>query len=284
MQSPSRVSRRIAAAVAALLLAAPVAAQNGIDAHALRQYGGRYATDCANPAAPQLRVAADALTIEQNGQRMTGRGPVSAYSYFGNATPPKNFQVALIGTVRGGPQLLFMVYADATGAYIQLDGDAKVSAALGKALLAPKYRRCAGALAAAGAAAPVPSKPLPLPTAPTAAGPRGLPQLAALTADPAFKRAYQRSIGPKASERWLARLDGPAPPTREQAFDGTPYVVVAVCKAHDCYDHNAVFLYDSAQPRVLGLIQQKGVKTLVGAPGPGLGAQIERLWQSEWRQ
>jgi hypothetical protein len=119
---------------------------------------------------------------------------------------------------------------------------------------------------------------------PAPAGAGGVPELAALINDPAFKRAYQRAIGPKASERWLARFEGPAAPTRAQTVDRVPYVVVAICKAHDCYDHNAVFLYSAAQQRVLGLIQQNGVKTLVGAPGPALAAPLDRLWQAEWRQ
>jgi hypothetical protein len=35
---------------------------------------------------------------------------------------------------------------------------------------------------------------------------------------------------------------------------------------------------------VLGLIQQSGVKTLIGLPAPSLAAQLDRLWQTEWRQ
>ena len=273
MESETGLKRRVATC---LLAASPVLVQAGIDAPALRQFGGRYAVDCANPAVPQLRVTADALLVEQAGQRMTGRKPVSAYSYFGNSAPPKNFQVALLSEVRGGPQLIFMVYADPAGPYILLDGDAKVLAALTKTLTTPRYRRCEPPAArAATALTPAPSP---------AAAPGGVPGMSVLIADPAFKRAYLRSIGAKASERWLARFDGPAPPTREQTFDGVPYVVVAICKAHDCYDHNAVFLYSAPQQRVLGLVQQNGVKTLVGAPGPSLASQLDRLWLREWRQ
>ena len=129
--------------VACLLAASPVLAQAGIDAPALRQFGGRYAADCANPAAPRLRVGADALLVEQAGQRMTGTNAQSAYSYFGNSAPPKNFQVALLGEVRGGPQLIFMVYADTAGPYILLDGDAKVLTALTKTLTRPPAKECA---------------------------------------------------------------------------------------------------------------------------------------------
>jgi hypothetical protein len=143
-----------------------------------------------------------------------------------------------------------------------LDGDVGVTAALGQALLAARYRRC---------------------EAPAAA--HGVPTLPALVADPAFQRAYRQALGSEASRpRWLARLEGPAAPTRAQLFGGTPYVVVALCKARDCYDHSAVFLYSAAQRRVVGLIRQRGVKTLVGASGTALAGPLERLWRSEWRQ
>ncbi|MEP7099453.1 MAG: Ivy family c-type lysozyme inhibitor [Burkholderiales bacterium] len=278
MRRASIPNHPIAALVVGLLAALPAAAQGGIDAPALRRFAGTYATACADPAAARLRITADALLVEQGGQRLTGRKPMSAYSYFGNSPPPRNFQVALLSEVRGGPQLIFMAYVDATGPYLLLDGDPKVTAALGRTLMAATYRRC-GPPAASVAAPPPPTATTPVPAAPG-----GVPERSVLIADPAFRRAYLRALGPKASERWLARFDGPAPPTREQRFDGVPYLVVAICKAHDCYDHNAVFLYAAAQQRVLGLIQQNGAKTLVGAPGPALASQLDRLWLKEWRQ
>lgn len=108
--------------------------------------------------------------------------------------------------------------------------------------------------------------------------------MSALIADQRFKRAYLRAFGPVARERWLARFEGPAAPTRTQRIDGVPYIVVAICKAHDCYDHSAVFLYSAARQRVFGLVQRKGKKSVVGAPGPALASRLDRLWQKEWRQ
>lgn len=282
MREPGPMRLRAALAIGLLLplAASPARAQGGLDARALREFGGSYAADCANPAAPRLRVDAEALRVEQNGQRITGRKPLGDYGFFGRNAPPKNFRVALIGEVRGGPQLIFMAYADTTGPYILLDGDAPVTAALGKALMARKYRRCEPADATDKAAAPTQAPPPDAATSTAAA----VPDIATLRADPAFERLYLRAIGAQASERWLARLEGPAPPTREQAFGGTRYVVIAVCKPHDCYDHSAVFLYSAPQQRVLGVIAQKRVKTLVGAPGPGLAPRLERLWRAEWRQ
>lgn len=266
VQSKPRLKHRAVVCAAGLLVAASAWPKGGLDALTLRQYGGRYAADCADTAAPSLRVAAEALTVEQNGLRLTGRAPVRAFATeLGQRAPAADFRLVLTGAVRAGPRLRFLVHADAVGAYIVLGGDADVTAALGDALLAARYRHCD---------APAVSAAL-----------RGVPTLPALVADPAFQHAYLRALGTKASQqRWLARLEGPAAPTREQVFGGTPYVVVALCKSRDCYDHSAVFLYSAAQRRVFGLIQQRGVKTRVGAPGPALAASLKRLWRSEWRQ
>ena len=277
MEPESKLSRLgLAIAAACLLAVATAQAQTGLGADEMKLFAGSYAADCANPAATHLRVMRDALLVEQSTQRMTGRNVMAVASFF-EPNPPKGFQVALISEVRGGPQLLFLVYSDKAGQYITLDGDPKVQVALGLVLTKPKYRRCDPPGAPVVAAAP-PTPP------PPAADADVVPHVSALLADPKFRRAYLRSIGPKASERWLARLEGPAPETRAQTVEGTRYIFVAVCKAHDCYDHSAVFLYSAAQERVLGLIQQNGVKTLVGAPPPSVGAQLERLWQAEFRQ
>ncbi|CAM5787036.1 Ivy family c-type lysozyme inhibitor [Rhizobacter fulvus] len=279
MPTPTLLRHVIAAALA--MSACVAATAQPIDAETLKRYGGSYAVDCGRPGTPRLQVQAGALAVEQGNQRMTGRNAMSAYSYFGNSPPPKDFQVALISEVRGDQQLIFMVYSDRAGPYIRIEADPKVAAALGRALTSPKYRRCEAA-----ALPPAPALPGPaaVPSPRAAPAPGAVPALGSLAADPAFKRAYLRALGPRAGERWLARLEGPAPETRELRVGGVPYVVIAICKAHDCYDHNAVFLYSAAQQQVIGLVQQKGAKTLVGSPAPTQAAQLERLWQSEWRQ
>ena len=48
----------------------------------LKQYGGTYSSDCGNAAAPGVRVAADALIVEQGSKRMTGSNVQAAHSYF----------------------------------------------------------------------------------------------------------------------------------------------------------------------------------------------------------
>jgi hypothetical protein len=261
------------------LAIAPMPSHAALNAESMKLWGGTYSQNCSDPAAPRLRVTADALSVEQGSQRMVARNIDSAYSFFGNS-PPKDFQVALMGEVRGGLQILFLIYKDRSGEYITLDGDPKVRAALGKPLLAAKHRHCDVQAAPVTTTQPSPASPAPAATA----GPGGAPDVGFLLADRKFKSTYLRAIGAKASERWLAQMDGPSPPTRVQTFESTPYVVIAICKPHDCYDHNAVFLYSAAQDRVLGLIQQSGVKTLIGLPAPSLAAQLDRLWQTEWRQ
>jgi hypothetical protein len=260
-------------------LLAPVAVpaqQQRLSADELKAYGGSYAVECARLDAPRLIVAADAISVERDGQRLVGRNVTASASYYGRS-PPKNFEAAVIGAVRGGGQMMFMVYADNAGRYVLIEAEPRVQDALGPALLKARYRSCnAGGVPMA--------ETRPAIATPATATSDAVPDIAALLANPLFKRSYLRSIGEKASERWLARLDGPAPPTRRQLLEGAPYLLVAVCKPHACYEHNAVFLYSAEPPRVLGLIHQAGVKTLVGGATPAQGAQLDLLWQAEWRQ
>lgn len=259
--------------LAAILLGPAATFAQGLSADELKAYGGSYAVECANPAGPRLNVGATALDVERGGQRLSGRNPMASASFFG-ASPPRDFQVALLSEVRGGGQMMFIVFADKAGRYITIDAEPKVRAALGATLLKPRYRSCE-------AAPPRPAPAALLPTAPTTSD--AAPDIGALLASPVFKRAYLSALGAKAGERWLARLEGPAPPTRREMLDGTPYIVVAICKPHDCSDHNAVFLYSVEQRRVIGLLQQAGTKTLVGGATPLQGRQLDKLWQAEWR-
>jgi hypothetical protein len=134
-------TRSLICATVFAFVATPTWAQNKLDAQALKLYGGTYSSDCSSPAAPRLRVVADALMVEQGKKRLTGRDVQPAYSYFGQSPPP-DYQVVLLSEVRAGLQLLFIVYRDKLGPYITLDGDSKVQSALGRDLLGRKYRSC----------------------------------------------------------------------------------------------------------------------------------------------
>ncbi len=286
MTSPTRTCActfSLAATGAAWMTACTVAAAQGaLDAESLRQFSGNYAADCAaasnGPGVPRLRVAADALTIDQGTQRMTGRNPQPAPAALG-AQPPAGFKMALVSQVKDRQELQFHVYADKAGLYVMLEGDATVKAALGDALMKPKYRRCdpPSAAEAAAFAPPPPARP---PVGAIKAG--VVPDLATLTEDPSFKRAYLRALGQKVVERWLTSFDGPATPPRLQTVLGTRYVVAAFCKAHDCADNNAVVVYAVEKQQLFGLLQQRGRKTLLGAPAADMAAELERIWAKEY--
>ena len=261
---------------ALVVVATTALAQDRLSPDLLQRYGGVYATDCANPAAPRVAVRADGLVVEHNQKRMVGRKLQAAYSYYGNSPPP-NYQVALLSEVRPGPgmDLMFTVFSDRRGPYITLDAGDKVSAALGKQLLTARYRHCekgAERAPAAGAAAP------PAPAARSAAeSPRELLR------DKAFAAGYRRALGPLAGERWLARLEGPAPLLRNVQLEGARYQLVASCKPHDCADNNLVLLWRADGPQFIGKVLRAGQPVWVGAPTPRQQAALEQLWRTEWR-
>jgi hypothetical protein len=263
--------RSLICAAAFVLVAAPTWAQNKLDAQALKLYGGTYSSDCSSPAAPRLRVVADALMVEQGKKRLTGRDVQPAYSYFGQSPPP-DYQVVLLSEVRAGLQLLFIVYRDKLGPYITLDGDSKVQLALGRDLLGRKYRSCNPASKETTSALPAATQ------SDTMVGP---PEL---LLDAKFKSAYYKALGPRVRESWLAQLDGPAPPIKKINIGGTEYLLASACKNHDCGDNNTVLLYSAAQGVVYGKIFQQRRATLIGAPPPAVAAELDRLWLAEWRQ
>lgn len=263
----------ICGAAATLVATSTPAWAQRLDAQLLKLYGGNYSSDCGNASAPRLRVVADALMVEQGNKRLTGNNVQAAHSYFGNSPPP-NYQVALLGEVRG-EQLLFLVYRDKTGQYITIDGDTKVRAALGKALLDRKYRSCNP-----GQQAAIPNPPSPAPqkyseTEISAPG---------LLADPKFKSAYYKALGALVNESWLAKLDGPSPTNKKVKVAGTEYLLAGACKDHDCADNNIALLYSAAQGVVYGKVYHQRRSTLIGAPPPAVASELDRLWQAEWRQ
>lgn len=100
--------------------------------------------------------------------------------------------------------------------------------------------------------------------------------------DPKAKAAYYKALGPLSKEPWLAKLDGPSPQNKALKVAGGDYVLVSVCKNHDCSDNNVVLLY-AAPDTVYGKVVQRGKSTLIGAPPPAVATELEKLWKSEWR-
>ena len=279
-----------AAAAAACIASSPTWSQGRLDAAALKAFGGTYSPDCSNPGAPRARITAAALMVEQGNQRMSG-GNVQAAAAFLGPSPPPNYRTVLLGDVRG-QQLQFIVFQDASGYYLTLDGDQRVRAALGK-LLGYRYRQCGGT-AQAAAPPPTATAPRPAPTAPAtraapAAPPAGTPPLDTMTAggllmDPKFKAAWHQALGAKASEPWLGELDGPSPNTSKVQVDGAEYFLGAACKNRDCSDNSLVVLYSQPRGVVYGYIYERGRTTRVGGPPPGVAVELERLWRKQWRQ
>lgn len=261
------------AAVLTVFVAGTAAAQERLPPDLLQRFGGRYATDCAQPGATALVVQADALLVEHKGQRLTGRKVQAAYSYYGNSPPP-NYQVALLSEVRPSPgmDLVFTVFSDRRGPYIALDAGDKLVPVLGRPVLAARFRHCDK-----GAAGPAPQAPRPSAAAAAATSP------GELLRDPAFAGRLRQSLGPLARERWIARLEGPAPQLREVTLAGTAYQLAAVCKPHDCQDNNLVLVWRAQDQQLLGKVLRGGQTVWIGGPTPAQQTALERLWRAEWR-
>ncbi|MDM0114663.1 Ivy family c-type lysozyme inhibitor [Variovorax sp. J22R133] len=240
-----------------------------LPADVLAMYGGTWSVNCANPYAPKLKVEADALMVERDGQRLTGIKPQAAASYFGNS-PPENYEMALLSEVRGGSELLFIVYRDKRNRYIKLSADGKTAAALGSQLLKVQFFACKVDAVQPYVAAPSP---------PPAAG-----SVDVVVASPKFGAAWRKALGADAREPWLAQMNGPAPPPRWVNVAGARYAFNGFCKAHDCYDNSAVQLYAPDSGQIFGFVHRVNRDTLVGNPPPAVAAELQRLWKAEWRQ
>ena len=265
--------RLICSAIVTVAASAPAWSQGKLDADTMKHFGGTYMVDCGNNASAKATVFADALVFLQGDKRVAGAKPDSAASFYGPSQPPE-FRTVLLSEAPGG-QMRFAIYQDKAGYYLLLDADAKVQAVIGKPFGQQKFRRCDG-----GASKPAPT---------AAAAPQKKYELHELNAsgmllDPKIKAAYFKALGPLARERWLAKLDGPAPDNKRIKVAGADFVQLSVCKNHDCANHSAVFLYSVPQDVLYGTIYQKGKTTLIGAPPPAVASELPKLWKKEWRQ
>jgi hypothetical protein len=139
-----------AIAVAAGLAGARVAGAAGaskLDDATVKAFGGTYAADCRK-AGVRLTVAADTLAVETGAKRVESHDVQRALTFGGGALPA-DYQGTLLGDVAGGESIVFQAFRDARGVYLVVDADTKLQAAFGKAALAPKFRSCDAAPAAA---------------------------------------------------------------------------------------------------------------------------------------
>jgi hypothetical protein len=264
----------------AVCLAPDAQAQERLRSDVLRQFGGLYAADCQKADAARLRILPNALIVQGAGKRITGRKPQAAYSYYGKVSPPL-FKVGLMSRVTDGGTLDFVVFQDKRGPYVQVIGDAAVQTLLGKTLSGARYRRCDADPASTPRTAATARLPFPAQDEPVSDAEKML-------GDPQFRAAYLRALGPLRAERWLARLEGPRPPTRQVRLEGVDYTVIALCKAHECADHNTAILYapqgPAEEPVVYAKVLQQGRTTLIGAPTPTIAASLDQIWAAEWRR
>lgn len=255
--------RHLLAAAALLALSTPATAQPN---HKLMQaLGGVYAPDCGNYLLPQLKFLGDTLVVQDQGKALlTGRkvrpAPAGAYG-------PAGFVAALTSEVATGEMMDFVFTRDASGLYVTVAGSPRVMQTLPAPLNGTRIRHCDPNRNAAPGAAPSPQL-----------NPWDLLQ------DAAFKRAYLHALGPLAREPWLAKLSGPAAPVRTVRVAGVDYQLAAVCKPHDCYDHNIVLLWAPGVRGIYGHVVQGARVTPIGAPPPPIAAALERLWTAEYRR
>ena len=228
-------------------------------------YAGVYSNACADRSQPMVRLYGDVMSVERGGTVVSAK-PFRADRNHLGANPPADFKTAYVGDVKGGDGLVFVLFHNAQGLFVQLEGGPKSLAPLGPGVVGSKLRHCD------------PNRNA-LPGAPVAQ----MLNPPDLLRDSKFKTPYMAALGPLAREPWLARLDGPAPEVKKLQLAGTEYQLASVCKAHDCAENNAVLLYGAAAGKVYGKVVQAGRSTLLGNPPPALAADLDRLWAKEWR-
>jgi len=236
-------------------------------------FGGHWSSQCGSAIAPTLRVQEDRLSFDGDGRQLAGTDPQASRSYFGQ-NPPRDHQAVLIGQGPNSAELLFIVTGVGKNAFIKVDGSQAVRSALGPRWLAERFRHCEGAVGVAKAGEPI--------TRSVRGGQDTGQSAAVLISQPRFKAAWRQALGPQARERWLATMDGPAPPPRWIDIGGTRYVLNTFCRAHHCDEASAVQLYDPDVGLVHGLVRQGDRQRLVGKPPALVAAALPRLWKSEW--
>lgn len=268
--------RRRAAAMLALSagLAGAVQAQ-GLPPDAAAAYGGRYALRCDDAGSPQLVVERQRLAAEHRGRRVEAGAVQDAVSYLG-PNPPAGYRTTLLAEGRG-LSLAFVVYRDARGLYVVPEADPKLLAVIGRDAAQARFRDCDPRRSARDAT-----------TGAQEARQRAADARAADAAHPLADRglrsAWLAALGPRVREPWLARLEGPTIGPRPERVGAGSQRFVAVCKPHDCADHNLVLLYDPARGSVAALLQERGRFSRLGSADAATAAALERLWRAEWQR
>lgn len=254
------------AAFAVLALTVPAATRAALDPATDSRVAGVYSNACGDRSQVMIRLYGDVLDIEKGTVAVKAKRLQVAKTLPAGAPVP-DFLATVRGEVAGGDGVVLVLSHGAKGLFARIDGGAKSLAPLGPGVIGQVVRHCD------------PNRNA-LPGAPPAVE----LQSSDLLRDPRFKAAYLQALGPLAKEPWLARMTGPGTTLRKVKVNGQDFALAAVCKPHDCADHNTVLLW-TPKPGVLhGLVFQQGRSTLIGNPPPAVAQELQRLWKTEWRK
>ena len=232
-----------------------------------RQVGGVFSNACGDRSQVMIRLYGDVLDIERSGVAVKANKLKTSTQLPPGPSVP-DFKAVVRAEVKGGDGIVLVLTHDARGLFARIDGSEKSLAPLGPGVVGQRLRHCDPNRNALPGAAP----------AIVERGP------ADLLKEARFRAAYTQALGPLVREPWIARLDGPAPALRAVSVGGVGYTLAAACKSHDCSDHNLVLLWQARQGQLLGLVQQRGRNTLLGAPPAAMVRELEKLWAAEWRK
>ena len=130
-------------ALLAIALAMTETVAMPLTAEHIRQWGDTYAVACDRTDGPRIRLSVQFIDVEVGTQRLRALNPQDmSLGMFGRMAPPPDYVGALGGTVQPDLGILFTLKQDKVGQYFTIEGDPKIEAALGKALLKQKFRRC----------------------------------------------------------------------------------------------------------------------------------------------
>jgi len=104
-----------------------------------------------------------------------------------------------------------------------------------------------------------------------------------LLRNPKFKSSYLAALGPKAKEKWLATMTNSGL-VRTETVAGASYQVATPCKPHDCADNNLLLLYSPTRGEIYGHLHEKGKVTRLGGPDDAMTAELQKMWNKEFRQ
>jgi len=131
---------RVRFALFACLVALPALAQD-LRPESVERYGGTYSPDCANAAAPRVRIAADGLEIASGVRKIRTRTTMDSYTSFGGAPTspvPEGYQVEFIGD-----DFSIYVFEDAKGLHVPLHDYVPAAAPIvGAQAMKLRFGRC----------------------------------------------------------------------------------------------------------------------------------------------